>query len=166
MPSRPTFWQDSFIVESLTVGGVQTLVDLEVGLTDQDLRNATLTRTVMHLWFGESGLSAAKSLGNVVFGLGLMSQDAFVLGATAAPNIGIAGSRPPRGWVVRESIMAPTSGSDTTRPVPTHEYRGDIRSQRKREAGHAFMVLALSPVVGPDPVIFCRGLIRQLWKMP
>ncbi len=152
--------------ETLVGAATQTLVPLIGDLSDADKRGTTITRTLIRLYIVEAAVNSAKSTMVVVLGMGVASQEALGIGATAIPTVGVSVDRPRLGWYFRDEVMVPSSGSDATRPMPFTTVRADIRAQRRLENGEFYLVMANGSAIGPSFTVAVRGLVRVFLRLP
>jgi len=157
---RKTDWVDTIIDLTPAPGG-QDSVTLLTGLTANDMRGATLIRTILRLAYGSTTVAGAWGTSRIDIAIGIISTEAFSAGAFPDPNT--AGDRPPRGWLWRTTLIASQNGIGTTIVAPIEV---DIRGARKIEAGNLFMIAQNTSLLGTAFTASVGGMCRVLYKLP
>ena len=159
---RQSEWKDNLFDFNLASGqgNVQSLV---ANFTEPDKRGMTLIRTIIHIEMFSNTVAGAYGVQVVSAGIGVASQEAFAIGATAISDPQTESDKPTRGWVWRTQIAVSQNGTglDLVRTISR-----DIRAVRKLENGELFIVFDSDPGVGTAFTMSVRGLVRTLFKLP
>jgi len=105
----------------------------------------TVTRLIVDLEVGMQATSESEGEMVIDVGVGVCSDEAFVLGSTAIPDPNIEGDYPMNGWLyiatgwVTQSL--PTGGTPTAMWRTNAVFKADIRTQRKVDRGRLFLKL-------------------------
>ena len=159
VPRRKTDWFDNFENLDISSGGQSlqriTPAGFQAGLT--------LTRTLVTLTVYPSVPGAATAEQVVHYGIGLASEDAF--GASVVPDPNVEFDAPPRGWVIRSSILVqqaitPITGSRLV------DINLDVRAQRMIDNGVLYLVVNNDPVRGTPFNVRVIGWVRLLCLLP
>jgi len=157
---RKTDWVDTIVGLTPAAGG-QDSVTLLTGLTANEMRGATMIRTILRLAFGSTSVAGAWGVSRIDIAIGIISQEAFAAGAFPDPNT--AGDRPPRGWIWRTTVAATQNGIGT--PIMV-QLEADIRGARKIEAGNLFILAQNTALRGTGFTATVDGICRVLYKLP
>ena len=159
MPRRGR-WIDA-LVNKVTGAGAQSSETLFPGVGQEDLRNATIVRTVASLWLASTTVAGAWGTGTLDLGMGIISQDS--IAASVFPDPNDADDYPVRGWLFRERCGVFQNGTGTgifTRCA------FDVRSQRKLDTGQYYLVLNNATQDGTAFSVRTSGSVRTLVLLP
>jgi len=157
---RATDWVDTRLGLTIPVSG-QFLSSLLSGLTQEELRGATIVRTILTL--GVCSETVAGAWGNMVIDLaiGIVSREAFAAGVVPDPVVDR--DTPARGWMWRTQRVISQNGVGGQ---VVFDVTADIRGARKVENGNVFIVANSSVLDGTTFVMTVRGMVRLLMKLP
>ncbi len=159
-----TLWIDSLVDQQVSSGG-RSSPSLMFGVTETESRLAgmTLMRTIIGVDIAYLVHDAGEGSQDVAIGIGIASQEAFVVAASAGlPDVGIAGDFPPRGWIWRARYRTYGFAADQA-AVFNQRVDKDVRSRRKLDNGECYLTVKNTPDQGTASTINVIGLIRQLW---
>ena len=154
-------WIDN-LVNSDTVSGGQSAIDLAVQFTSEETRIAQLTlmRTIVRLDVAATVHDSGEGSQRVGIGLGIESQEAHA--AAVHPDPLTVGDFPARGWIYRGVWRVFGFAADQP-AVSIRELDFDIRARRKLENGVSAIIIDNQPVEGVAFTVRVIGIIRQLW---
>ena len=109
--ARHTLWLDTLIDVSIA-DGARNVVSLMGGASVADVRNITLVRTVFDLWLCSATVAGAYGVHIVDIGMGITSQEAFLVGVLADPDT--QADQPARGWIYRTRCPVTQNGISTS----------------------------------------------------
>ena len=162
-PKRVTAWDDTLIdltVANLAATQSQGLVQ---NVADPEKRGCTAVRMILHLQLFPTSPGAVSGVQNVQFGVGLVSDDAFVAAAMPDPSAG--DDFPVGGWMYRDSLLV-VDETIATGPVPFTVVKQDLKVQRKLGRSTVALMANNTAIQGSNFAIGFRGIIRILYKLP
>ncbi len=157
---RATRWIDSLISLGVGTGG-QAIQTLFPGIGPDDLRNATIIRTIGNLWLFSETVAGAWGVQLFDLGIGVISQEA--VAASIYPDPNVASDYPVRGWIYRTRCVVAQNGSGAPVLIPCNF---DLGSQRKLDTGVPTLVGNNDADVGTSFSVRVRGSIRTLVLLP
>ncbi len=158
--ARRTTWVTTRSVLNVN-NAAQGLLTLATGRSTTDSRNATIIRTIGHLWYASLTVAGAWGRQIVDLGIGIASQEAFAAGTVPDPNT--SGDQPTRGWMYRDTVMVEQNGVGSK--IHT-ESTFDIRSARRLDEGEPYIVFDNVTTGGTVFNVQITVFVRQLWLMP
>ena len=157
---RQTIWVDTLTNSSAASGG-QLIVDLN--LQNVNLRGATILRTIVCHDYTYTVHDSGEGSQMLDIGIAVASEEAFV--AQNLPDPATAPDFPLRGWIYRCRHILHGFAADQA-AIETRSVFRDLRSQRKVDNGHPYMIMDNTPVEGVASVIRLVGITRQLFLLP
>jgi len=156
-----TFWVDTLHNDVISSGG-QLLATL-VGQTLQELRNATILRTIVCHDYSYAVHDSGEGAQIIDVGIGITSQEAFAAGVVPDPVS--AGDVPTRGWMYRCRHKLHGFAADQPAVDVRTVYR-DLRGKRKLENGEAYIVIDNTASSGAASSVQVIGITRLLLMLP
>jgi len=154
-------WVDTRVNLDMLTGTTQQL-SLLGAMTEPDARVATLTRTIVRLFFTMESPNVTAGVTGLWYGIGLIGRVAFDLGVTGTPDPQTPLDKPTLGWVIRDVHMSHNSGATNSRysvnQVPSQHH--DLLAQWKIQNGVLSLKIANEVFSGSGYSIRVSGLIR------
>ena len=158
---RMSFWDDTRVGESITSGGVNSLIlSLTPGGQSEGF---TLVRTIVQLGGFEAAAPSAQGAQRIDVGIGLATKEAVALGPTALPDPNVNTEQPIGDWIWRESWSV---FRDNTNVVVPQIVGGDFRGGRKLAGGQLFMIITNANSYAAAFTVRILGMVRMLILRP
>ena len=158
--ARKAQWTDT-LISSTVASGAQGIITLMGGMSQIDSRGLTVARTIVRLSFLPP-VAVSDAIQGLHFGIGVVGQDAFA--ASAVPDADVDGDRPPRGWIIRDSVAVPGAASMTNAAPVRVEL--DIRGMRKVDDGELVLIMDSVAISGTPFIVRAFGIIRVVFLLP
>ena len=155
-PRRRREWQDIFVDESTTSGGLD-----QEGLINESFRNKGMTLVRMIIGLDIVAVSPVSGdPDNMIFSMGIGMISSEISETSTEINVGIQGDDPASGWLFRRRFLV-------YKDLRVHTRMDlDIRSQRKLMYGVPRLFLSNNAGSGTAFVVQTTGLIRCLYLLP
>ncbi len=140
-------------------GSLQTLLG---ALGPINTRGNTVTRMIIDLMMVPTVTNAVTGMQKLSIGIGIASQDAFGVGASALPNPATEADEPARGWLYRGHKLI----NDDTAQFSIAVVSVDIRAKRKVDNGELYLLMENFTTGGTAFSVTVVGLIRTLMLLP
>jgi len=158
--ARRSRWIDALVNITVASAG-QNRQTMFPGVGQEQLRNATIVRTIGDLYMNSTTVADAWGVNMMDLGLGVISQEA--IASVVFPDPNDADDYPVRGWLFRKRCAMFQNGVGT---MIVQSCSFDVRSQRKLDTGQYFLIANNTALDGSTSTYRLFGSVRTLVLMP
>jgi len=163
MPREMRWFDTNISMATLASSGGIQVRNLVGGVTIEEGRRATVTRIILTMTSHSVTVAGAWGVSQLAFGIGIVSEDAFVAGGAAIPSPIVNAEFPPTGWLLREEVSISQNGVGGQ---VVFQHRWDIRAQRKLGMGVLILQVINTAITGTAFAVGVHGQARVLCRLP